>query len=256
MTVRVASEASSSSSRQSAARAQRSTDKANTTRNFALLTTIFVVLSAPAQAQDNATVQKLADQFAEAFNKNAATGVGDLYTEDAILVPPQTDIRMGRRDIQAFWTQQAKRTDALSITVLDVKPLGPEAARAVVRSELTTKGPQPQFLTGRNVVVLQKVGPDWRLATHIWNYSQDPAAQDSRQGDDREGRREPDRERGIDPNRGRDPYQGRDFGEYWRDWDRDGWRRGEQGYSGRKRGEFQPRYDDRYERRRGDRDGE
>src|SRR5215210_1866683 len=95
MTVSVASEASSNSSRQSAPRAQRSPDKANTMRNFALLTTIFVVLSARAQAQDNATVQKLADQFAEAFNKNAATGVGDLYTEDAILVPPQADIRHG-----------------------------------------------------------------------------------------------------------------------------------------------------------------
>ena len=53
------------------------------------------------------------------------------------------------------------------IPVLDVKPLGPEAARAVVRSELTPKGPQAPFLTGRNVVILQKVGPDWRLATHL-----------------------------------------------------------------------------------------
>ena len=91
-------------------------------RKLALLTTVLVVLSAPAHAQDNATVQKLADQFAEAFNKNAASGVGEMYTEDAILVPPQADIRMGRRDIQAFWTQQAKRAEDLSITVLDVKP--------------------------------------------------------------------------------------------------------------------------------------
>src|SRR5215217_4134428 len=43
-------------------------------RKLALLTTIFVVLSAPTHAQDNAAVQKLADQFAEAFNKNAASG--------------------------------------------------------------------------------------------------------------------------------------------------------------------------------------
>jgi uncharacterized protein (TIGR02246 family) len=226
-------------------------------RKLALLATILVVLSAPAQAQDNATVQKLADQFAEMITKNAGTGVGDLYTEDAILVPPQADIRMGRRDIQAFWTQQAKRTEALNITVLDVKPLGPEAARAIVRSELTTKSPLPQFLTSRNVVVLQKFGPDWKLTTHIWNYSQDPAAQDSRRGDDREGRREPDRERGIYPDRGRDPYRGREHGEYRREWDRDGWRRDERGFSGGYRGEFRPWYEDRYERRRGDRqDGE
>src|SRR5215210_4186936 len=70
-------------------------NRSGTMRKLALLTTIFVVLSAPTHAQDNATVQKLADQFAEAFNKNAASGVGDLYTEDAILVPPQADIRHG-----------------------------------------------------------------------------------------------------------------------------------------------------------------
>jgi uncharacterized protein (TIGR02246 family) len=230
-------------------------------RKLALLTTIFVVLSAPTHAQDNAAVQKLADQFAEAFNKNAASGVGDLYADDAVLVPPQADIRMGRRDIQAFWIQQAKRAEDLSITVLDVKPLGPEAARAVVRSELTTKGPQPQSLTGRNVVVLQKVGPDWKLATHIWNYSQDLATQSSRGGDDREGRRDPDRDRGGYGDRDRGPSRGRE-GEYRRDWDRFGYgsRRGDRDdgrYSDRQRDEVRPWSDDRSgPRRRFDRDYE
>jgi len=229
-------------------------------RKLALLTTIFVVLSAPTHAQDNAAVQKLADQFAEAFNKNAASGVGDLYADDAVLVPPQADIRMGRRDIQAFWIQQAKRAEDLSITVLDVKPLGPEAARAVVRSELTTKGPQPQSLTGRNVVVLQKVGPDWKLATHIWNYNKDPDTQeDNRARDDREGRRDPDRDQGRYGNRDGGPYRGRE-GKYRRDRDRFGHdsRRGDRGdwrYSDRQRDEVQPWSDDRSgPRRRFDRD--
>jgi hypothetical protein len=94
-------------------------------RRVAVLTAIVVMLSGPAFAQDNATVQRLADQFAEAFNNNAATGIGELYSEEAILVPPGADIRMGRKDIQAFWVQQAKLAEALSIAVLDVKSLGP-----------------------------------------------------------------------------------------------------------------------------------
>ena len=48
-------------------------------RRLALLATIVVALSAPGHAQDNATVQRLADQFAEAFNKNAAAGIGEMY---------------------------------------------------------------------------------------------------------------------------------------------------------------------------------
>ena len=219
-------------------------------RRLAILTTILVGLSAPGYAQDNATVQRLADQFAEAFNKNAAAGIGEMYVEDAILVPPQADMRMGRKDIQAFWVQQAKQAENLSIAVLDVKPLGPDAARAVVRGEMTTRGERPQHLTGRNVVVLQKVGADWKLSTHIWNFGAE-ARQAAR--DDGEGRREFDRDRlrergGVGD---RDLFRRREGGDYRRDPDRDGgeFRR----YSGRDRDEFRPRYD-RYDRRSFDRD--
>ncbi len=206
-------------------------------RRLAVLTTFLVALSGPVSAQDNATVQKLADQLAEAFNKNAAAGVGDLYAEDAILVPPQADIRMGRKDIQAFWTQEAKQAEGLGIAVLDVKPLGTDAARAIVRGWMTTKDDKPRHLTGRNVVVLQKVGADWKFTTHIWNF-----AAESRQGAV-EGRDRPERERRRD-------YRERpdDRGGARRGWDDNA----DQGrrYSGRDSDEFRPRYDDRFERRR------
>ncbi len=164
-------------------------------RRLALATIVLVPLSGPALAQDTATVQRLADQFADAFNKNAASGVGELYTDDAVLVPPGTDMRTGRRDIQAYWALQAKQAEGLTITVLDVKPLGPDAARAIVRAEMTPKGDQPRHISGRNVAVLQKIGPDWKLATHIWNFSADssPAALNARGGRgtlERDGTRE------------------------------------------------------------------
>jgi uncharacterized protein (TIGR02246 family) len=139
-------------------------------RKLLFVTLMALVFSAPGYAQDNATVQRLADQFAEAFNKNSAAGVGDMYTDEAILIPPEADIRMGRRDIQAFWTQQAKEAENLTVTLLDLKSIGSDAARAVLRSEATTKGPRAQHVTARNVIVLQKVGADWKVSTHTWNY--------------------------------------------------------------------------------------
>ncbi len=211
-------------------------------RRRALLAAILLAFAAPAAAQDAATVQKLADQFAEAFNKNGAAGIGDMYAEDAVLVPPQADIRMGRKDIQAFWTQQAKEAEGLTISVLDVKPLGPDAARAVVRGESTRKGQPPQHISGRNVVVLQKVGQDWKVTTHIWNYGFAPSqAALDRRSDDRESRRDIDRDRLRD----RDSYVDRDRGDYRRDNESD--RRGdrdERRYSDRDRDDYRPR---RYE---------
>ena len=209
-------------------------------RKLACLAYLVVAFSAPSQAQDFATVQRLADQFAEAFNKNGAAGVGEMYADEAILVPPEADIRMGRRDIQAFWTQQARQGENLAIIVLDLKPLGTDAARALVRSEMTTKGPRPQQVTGRNVAVLQRVGTDWKLSTHTWNYDRGSSQrlQETRRGslgdrsdpaDDREGDRD-DEQRYSERDTGRADREGR------RSWDR-------------RRDEYRPRDYDRFERR-------
>jgi uncharacterized protein (TIGR02246 family) len=222
-------------------------------RRVAILTATIVTLSGPAFAQDNATVQRLADHFAEAFNSNAATGVGELYSDEAILVPPGADIRMGRKDIQAFWVQQAKLAEALSLAVLDVKPLGPDVARAVVRGEMVTKGAKPQHLAGRNVVVLQKVGADWKLAAHVWNYGSDWRT-DLRDSSERDRRRDLDGHRARERDNGDpDVSLGRERSEVRRDPD-DRWLipRRDRGYGGRHsssgpRREFQPRYSDDYE---------
>jgi ketosteroid isomerase-like protein len=66
-----------------------------------------------------------------------------------------------------FWyTQQV--SDPKVIT-FDVKPLGPSAAREIGTFSLKTKGPTPQEVTGKYVVVWEKVGEDWKLAADIWN---------------------------------------------------------------------------------------
>jgi uncharacterized protein (TIGR02246 family) len=211
-------------------------------RKFLMVTLVALVFSAPGYAQDNATVQRLADQFAEAFNKNSAAGVGDMYTDEAVLIPPEADTRMGRRDIQAFWTQQAREAENLTVTLLDVKPIGPDAARAVLRSEVTPKGPRAQHVTARNVIVLQKVGADWKVSTHTWNYDR-PVSRF--RDDDGRGYARPDRLE--EERRGRDQED-----RYERRSERDGWRsgRGDRDYSGRER--YRDHHwddDDRHERR-------
>ena len=138
---------------------------------------------------------------------------------------------------------------------------------------MTTKGQQPRHLTGRNVVVLQKVGPDWKLTTHAWNYSTDPsqAVQDRRGGYEREGRRDSERDRvredereygdrSRDEYRSRDGDRGREQGAYRRDGDRGDYYEGRRAdrddfrYSGRERDDRLYR-GDRYEPRgRWDRD--
>jgi ketosteroid isomerase-like protein len=55
------------------------------------------------------------------------------------------------------------------VTTLEVKSLGPSAAREIGTVSLKTKGAAPQEVTGKYVVVWEKVGDDWKLAADIWN---------------------------------------------------------------------------------------
>jgi ketosteroid isomerase-like protein len=57
----------------------------------------------------------------------------------------------------------------MKLTTVDVKPLGTEAAREIGSVSLKTKGSQPQEVVGKYVVIWQKVGGEWKLATDIWN---------------------------------------------------------------------------------------
>jgi len=63
----------------------------------------------------------------------------------------------------------AEKVSNPKVTTLEVKPLGPSAAREIGTFSLRTKGEKPQEVVGKYVVVWEKVGNDWKLAADIWN---------------------------------------------------------------------------------------
>ena len=116
-------------------------------------TVVCLCLSAPAMAQDKATIQKLNDRFAQAFNAGDGAAVAALYTEDAVILPPGGEMMKGRNAIQTFWTGATKQLGDGKLTTVEVKPLGSEAAREIGTFSFRTKGSQPQEVTGKYVVV-------------------------------------------------------------------------------------------------------
>ena len=135
----------------------------------ALLVVVCLCVPVPALAQDKATIQSLNDKFAQAFNKGDAAGVAALYTAEAVILPPGAEMMKGRSAIQAFWKGATEQLGDGKLTTVDVKPLGSESAQEIGTFTFRTKGPQPQEVTGKYVVIWEKVGGDWKLATDIWN---------------------------------------------------------------------------------------
>lgn len=137
-------------------------------RKIALVMTIVISLSAPALAQ-KAEIDANNAKWIELFNKGDFSGIASLYSTDAIAFPAGSAMVRGRTAIEAMWKSMAEQVTDPKLTTVDVKPLGPSAAREIGTFALETKGSAPQEVTGKYVVVWEKVGDDWKLATDIWN---------------------------------------------------------------------------------------
>jgi len=137
-------------------------------RRIVLMIAFLVGLIAPALAQ-KAEIEAVNAKWMELFNKGDFAGVASLYTDDATAFPPGSGMVKGSAAIGAMWKSMAEQVSDPKVTTLDVKPLGPAAAREIGTFSLKTKGPTPQEVTGKYVVVWEKVGADWKLAADIWN---------------------------------------------------------------------------------------
>jgi uncharacterized protein (TIGR02246 family) len=137
-------------------------------RGIALVITFVMGLITPALAQ-KAEIEAVNAKWAEFFNKGDFAGVASLYTTDATAFPPGSAMVQGGAAIGAMWKSLAEQVSDPKLTTLDVKPLGPSAAREIGTFSLKTKGPTPKDVTGKYVVVWEKIGSDWKLAADIWN---------------------------------------------------------------------------------------
>jgi ketosteroid isomerase-like protein len=137
-------------------------------RRLALVIAFFVGLIAPAAAQ-RADIEAANARWVEFFNKGDFDGVASLYTADAAAFPPGAAMVKSRAAIGAMWKGMAAQVGNPKVTTLDVKRLGSSAAREIGTFSLRTKEPTPKEVTGKYVVVWEKVGKDWKLAADIWN---------------------------------------------------------------------------------------
>jgi len=137
-------------------------------RRMILGIALVIGLIAPAAAQ-KAEIDAVNAKWIEYFNKGDFAGIASLYTTDASAFPPGAAMVKGATAIGVMWKSTAEQVSDPKLTTLDVKSLGPSAAREIGTFSLKTKAPTPQEVTGKYVVIWEKVGDDWKLATDIWN---------------------------------------------------------------------------------------
>jgi len=148
----------------------------------------------------SAMIKGLNEQFVEAFKTRDFSAVANMFTDDAVMLPPRRNIITGKSKIQSFWTR-SKRLHELKFDTDSVTTLGGDVVREIgtlrmlvgrggggraseddidASSDQAERGKIREVL-GKYVFVWRKVGGDWKLETSIWNRNR-PSTPSRRRG--------------------------------------------------------------------------
>ena len=92
-----------------------------------------------------------------------------VYTRNARILPPGTDMVSGREQIKQFWQAalDSMKIAAVSLQSVDVEDLG-DTRVEIGRAELTPEG-SAQSITVKYVVVWKREDGAWKWHVDIWN---------------------------------------------------------------------------------------
>lgn len=135
------------------------------------------LVAAPCVAQTaTGDIEKARLQFAEFVNEGDAASLAGMFTERAIVLPPDADIVAGREAIEKYWRGVfAAGLKHVSQRSLRIDAYGSDAAREIGRFHLDAPA-SGEALEGKYLFVWRKQGKDWLLDSSIWNFTR-PADQ-------------------------------------------------------------------------------
>lgn len=108
--------------------------------------------------------------FMNTFNRGDSVGMGNLYTENGQLLPPNSDFVTGQSAISAFW--QGAMDMGIKTAKLETVELEGLADAAFEVGKYTLGGEEGQVIdSGKFVVVWKRQGGKWKLHRDIWNSS-------------------------------------------------------------------------------------
>ena len=111
-------------------------------------------------------------RFMDAIARQNADAAGELYTNDAHVLPADAPMVEGKAGARAFWAGAMQQLGLRKATLetLDVEASG-DVAVEIGRFTLTIQPPGAEAVTaeGKYTVVWKHVGDDWKIHVDMWN---------------------------------------------------------------------------------------
>jgi len=115
--------------------------------------------------------------FVEAFNRGDLAAAMSVYSEDATILPPNTEMIKGKKAITAYWQGALNMgVKEAQLETLEVTPMGEEAACEIGKYVLKIHPEGGQAFTdrGKYMMVWRLVDGSWKWDSDAWNSSLPP----------------------------------------------------------------------------------
>ncbi len=121
-------------------------------------------------------IEKQNAKFGDGFRKGDPVAVAALYTEDAVLLPPNAERIKGKHKITEYWRTlvQAGVKEAV-LTTEEVSGSGDmvqELGNYYIK--IQPEGGTPSEDKGKYIVIWKKTSEGWKLHWDIWNSNMPP----------------------------------------------------------------------------------
>ncbi|MFT5349832.1 MAG: hypothetical protein ACI909_001405 [Planctomycetota bacterium] len=106
-----------------------------------------------------------------AFNSGDTLALANLYTEDAIIVPPSLEIFNAREEIKQFWAdQRVSGTDNFRVQTINLRRHGDVIYQSAIWIATITSNGVATDLDGEmtNIIARQQDG-SWKIQLQSWN---------------------------------------------------------------------------------------
>ena len=134
---------------------------------FGLAAAITVTGVVRGQSKTDPTLNKMAVDWAAAFNAKDAAKLASFYADDGVYMPPNLPMVKGRANLEARF----KREFQEGFTNLQLKPMESaiSGSQAFEAGTATVEAPGGLTENGKHLVVFKRVGNEWKIAYNIHN---------------------------------------------------------------------------------------
>jgi len=117
-------------------------------------------------------VEDIAARLEAAFNASNAVALASLYSDTAVLMPPNEPMVRGRTEIQAWFERALVRLRSVRIVPIESTVTADQAFQAGTFTTAVSSSGKDDSLPAKYVLVLKKHGGEWKIEYDIWSLDQ------------------------------------------------------------------------------------